>query len=58
MLADGTQPRQLTTSGNNESPNWSPRWAQQRGPAERRMHQTLWWRREFLVLANAAARCI
>jgi TolB protein len=25
MLADGTQPRQLTTSGNNESPNWSPR---------------------------------
>jgi TolB protein len=25
MLADGTQPRQLTTSGSNESPNWSPR---------------------------------
>jgi TolB protein len=25
MLADGTQPRQLTTTGNNESPNWSPR---------------------------------
>jgi TolB protein len=25
MLADGTQPRQLTILGNNESPNWSPR---------------------------------
>jgi TolB protein len=25
MIADGTQPRQLTNSGNNESPNWSPR---------------------------------
>jgi TolB protein len=25
MLADGTQPRQLTTSGHNESPNWSPK---------------------------------
>jgi TolB protein len=25
MLADGTQPRQLTMSGNNESPNWAPR---------------------------------
>jgi TolB protein len=25
MLADGSQPRQLTTTGNNESPNWSPR---------------------------------
>lgn len=23
MLADGSQPRQLTTSGHNESPNWS-----------------------------------
>ncbi|HYA63841.1 MAG TPA: translocation protein TolB, partial [Candidatus Sulfotelmatobacter sp.] len=25
MLADGTSPHQLTTSGHNESPNWSPR---------------------------------
>ncbi len=25
MLADGSQPRQLTTEGQNESPNWSPR---------------------------------
>ncbi|HXX13699.1 MAG TPA: hypothetical protein VEJ47_02240 [Candidatus Eremiobacteraceae bacterium] len=25
MLADGTQPHQLTTSGHNESPNWSTR---------------------------------
>ena len=25
MLADGSQPRQLTTSGHNESPNWSPK---------------------------------
>jgi TolB protein len=25
MLADGTQAHQLTTSGHNESPNWSPR---------------------------------
>ncbi len=25
MLADGTQPRQLTFAGQNESPNWSPR---------------------------------
>jgi len=25
MLADGTQPRQLTFGGENESPNWSPR---------------------------------
>jgi len=25
MLADGTQARQLTTQGHNESPNWSPR---------------------------------
>ena len=25
MLADGSQPRQLTFSGENESPNWSPR---------------------------------
>jgi len=25
MLADGSQPRQLTTSGHNESPNWSTR---------------------------------
>ncbi len=25
MLADGSQPRQLTTQGHNESPNWSPR---------------------------------
>jgi TolB protein len=25
MLADGTEARQLTTEGNNESPNWSPR---------------------------------
>jgi len=25
MLADGTQPRQLTFEGNNESPNWSPK---------------------------------
>jgi TolB protein len=25
MLADGSQPRQLTFSGDNESPNWSPR---------------------------------
>jgi len=25
MLADGSQPRQLTTDGHNESPNWSPR---------------------------------
>jgi TolB protein len=25
MLADGSQPRQLTTQGQNESPNWSPR---------------------------------
>ncbi len=24
MLADGTQPRQLTLEGHNESPNWSP----------------------------------
>jgi len=23
MLADGSQPRQLTTAGHNESPNWS-----------------------------------
>jgi TolB protein len=23
MLADGSQPRQLTNSGENESPNWS-----------------------------------
>jgi TolB protein len=23
MLADGSQPRQLTTEGHNESPNWS-----------------------------------
>jgi TolB protein len=25
MLADGSQPRQLTTDGQNESPNWSSR---------------------------------
>lgn len=25
MLADGSQPRQLTLQGHNESPNWSPR---------------------------------
>lgn len=25
MLADGSQPHQLTTVGHNESPNWSPR---------------------------------
>jgi hypothetical protein len=25
MLADGSQARQLTTQGHNESPNWSPR---------------------------------
>jgi TolB protein len=25
MLADGSQPRQLTFEGHNESPNWSPR---------------------------------
>ena len=25
MLADGSQPRQLTFSGENESPNWSPK---------------------------------
>lgn len=25
MLADGSHPRQLTTDGQNESPNWSPR---------------------------------
>lgn len=25
MLADGSQPRQLTNEGQNESPNWSPR---------------------------------
>jgi TolB protein len=25
MLADGTQPHQLTTTGHNESPNWSPK---------------------------------
>ena len=25
MLADGTSPRQLTTQGQNESPNWSPK---------------------------------
>ncbi len=25
MLADGSQPRQLTNDGQNESPNWSPR---------------------------------
>jgi TolB protein len=25
MLADGTQARQLTTEGHNESPNWSPK---------------------------------
>lgn len=25
MLADGSQPRQLTTNGHNESPNWSPK---------------------------------
>src|SRR5712664_449426 len=25
MLADGSQPRQLTTTGHNESPNWSTR---------------------------------
>src|SRR5204863_75385 len=25
MLADGSQARQLTTSGHNESPNWSPK---------------------------------
>ncbi|MGB4785010.1 MAG: hypothetical protein WAQ77_09845, partial [Candidatus Acidiferrum sp.] len=25
MLADGSQPRQLTTAGHNESPNWSTR---------------------------------
>jgi TolB protein len=25
MLADGSQPRQLTTGGHNESPNWSPK---------------------------------
>jgi TolB protein len=25
MLADGSQAHQLTTSGQNESPNWSPK---------------------------------
>lgn len=25
MLADGTQPHQLTNTGHNESPNWSPK---------------------------------
>ena len=25
MLADGSQPHQLTNSGHNESPNWSAR---------------------------------
>ena len=25
MLADGSQARQLTSAGHNESPNWSPR---------------------------------
>ncbi len=25
MLADGSEPRQLTTTGRNESPNWSPK---------------------------------
>jgi len=25
MLADGSEPRQLTTEGQNESPNWSPK---------------------------------
>jgi TolB protein len=25
MLADGSQPHQLTTTGHNESPNWSPK---------------------------------
>ena len=25
MLADGTQPRQVTSQGQNESPNWSPK---------------------------------
>ncbi len=25
MLADGSQPRQLTYQGQNESPNWSPK---------------------------------
>jgi TolB protein len=25
MLADGSEPRQLTTQAQNESPNWSPR---------------------------------
>jgi TolB protein len=25
MLADGSQPHQLTTNGHNESPNWSPK---------------------------------
>jgi len=25
MLADGSQPRQITRTGHNESPNWSPR---------------------------------
>lgn len=25
MLADGSQPRQITTEGENESPNWSPK---------------------------------
>jgi TolB protein len=25
MLADGSQPHQLTFEGENESPNWSPR---------------------------------
>jgi TolB protein len=25
MLADGSQPHQLTTEGHNESPNWSPK---------------------------------
>jgi len=25
MLADGSEPRQLTYQGQNESPNWSPR---------------------------------
>ncbi|MGH9776093.1 MAG: DPP IV N-terminal domain-containing protein [Candidatus Acidiferrales bacterium] len=25
MLADGSEPRQLTSAGQNESPNWSPR---------------------------------
>ena len=25
MLADGSEPKQLTFSGSNESPNWSPK---------------------------------